>query len=98
MSTRPGQTRSAPLRRERQFDRLARLDAEDQLVGPGADEGTHVPLALDRAEQVERRLLELDRDLGDSRRQPLARAQVERHAGPAPVVNEYFHRDKRLGA
>ena len=31
--------------------------------------------------------LERDRDLGDLARQPLAGAQVERHAGPAPVVD-----------
>ena len=31
--------------------------------------------------------LSVDRDLGDLARQPLAGAQVERHAGPAPVVD-----------
>ena len=31
-------------------------------------------------------------------RQPLAGAQVERHAGPPPVVDEQPHGDERLGA
>ena len=38
------------------------------------------------AEELVRRGAELDRDLGHALRQALARAQVERHAGPAPVV------------
>ena len=49
------------------------------------------------AEEHERRALELDRDLGDALRQALAGAQVERHAGPAPVVDEQLERHEGLG-
>ena len=48
-------------------------------------------------EQQVRHALELDRDLGDALRQPLAGAQVERHAGPAPVVDLQARRDEGLG-
>ena len=41
--------------------------------------------------------LERDRDLGDLARQALARAQVERHARPAPVVDLEAQRRVRLG-
>ena len=48
-------------------------------------------------ERQVRRLLEQDRDLGDPARQPLAGAQVERHAGPAPVLDAQPDRHVRLG-
>ena len=48
---------------ESEIDSL-RLDAEDERVGPRADQVADVSLALDRREQVERRQLELDGDLG----------------------------------
>src|SRR4051812_13265489 len=44
-----------------------------------------------------RHRLERDRDLRDLAREPLAGAQVERHAGPAPVVHHQLHRGVRLG-
>ena len=47
------------------------------------------------AEHGERRAIELDRDLGDALGQPLAGAHVERHAGPAPVVDEERARRRR---
>ena len=46
-------------------------------------------------EQSERRPLELDGDLADPLGQALARAQVEGHALPAPVVDEDL--DRRVG-
>ncbi len=44
-----------------------------------------------------RRALELDPDLGDTLGQALARADVERHVRPAPVVDEQPQRGERLG-
>ena len=44
-----------------------------------------------------RRLAEGDRDDPGPLGHPLAGAQVERHAGPAPVVDEALQRDERLG-
>ena len=49
------------------------------------------------AEQHHGRALELDRDLRHPLRQPLARAEVERHVGPPPVVDLQPHRRERLG-
>ena len=49
------------------------------------------------AEHRERRLLELDRDLGALDAERLAGAQVERHAGPAPVVDGQLQRGIGLG-
>ena len=48
-----------------------------------------------RERQV-RHALELDRDLGDALRQPLAGAKVERRVGPAPVVDVQARRDVGL--
>jgi hypothetical protein len=50
------------------------------------------------AKQHEGRALELNHDLGGALRQPLSRAQIERHVRPAPVVDEQLHRDERFGA
>ena len=41
---------------------------------------------------------ELNDDLRAALLHPLAGAQVERHAGPAPVAHLGLHRDERLGA
>jgi hypothetical protein len=65
------------------------LGAEAQrhaFVGLDAQQ-QHVRAAACRPEQQVRRLLELDRHLGDAARQALARAQEERRARPAPVVD-----------
>ncbi|MNS69936.1 hypothetical protein D3C72_1032670 [compost metagenome] len=51
--------------------------------------------ALGHRKRRVRRRLELDGDLGVARREPLARAQEERHAGPAPVVD--VEREGRVG-
>ena len=55
------------------------LDADDQPVGLA-------PCALARKDRV-RHPAELDDDLGGAFGQALAGAQVEGHAGPAPVVD-----------
>ena len=41
--------------------------------------------------------LEADRDLGVLARQAFAAAQIERHVGPAPVVDEELHRRVGVG-
>ena len=64
------------LRAQRQRDALVGLHREDQLVGLHADGA----LGLER--EVRHRL-ELDGDLGDLAREPLARAQHDRHARPS---------------
>ena len=85
-----------------------RLQANDRLMPSSgwmrmtsrlalACAGVQVVLAADLAEEPQRRLLELHRDLGDALRQPLAGAQEERHAGPAPVVDRELQRDVGLG-
>ena len=43
--------------------------------------------ALEAVKDEERRLLELDADLGGLLLEALARAQIDRHAGPAPVFD-----------
>ena len=48
-------------------------------------------------ERLVRRPLEHDRDLGDPAAEPLAGAQVERHAGPATGVDVQLDRGVRLG-
>ncbi len=48
-------------------------------------------------EDGERRNAELDDDFGHFRGQPLAGAQVERHAGPAPGADLGFQRHEALG-
>ena len=75
---------------EAQRDALVGLDAQHE----------HVRLELlgrRVGERQVRHALELDRDLGDALRQPLARAQVERRAGPAPVVDAQARGDVGLG-
>ena len=80
----------APSGAEAQRDALVGLDAYDELVvaelgGVGVGEG-----------QV-RRLAEDDGDLGDATGQPLAGAQVERHAAPAPRLDAEADGGVRLG-
>ena len=77
------------LRPEAQHDPLVGLDPDRQQVRVGLD--GRVP------EQPMRDFLELDRDLGGALRQPLARAEVERDARPAPVVDLEVGGDVRLG-
>src|SRR5262249_52134822 len=54
--------------------------------------------AVQLTERLVRRRLEDDRDLGRAQRQALAGAQVERHAGPAPVVGLDAPRGGGVGA
>ena len=58
-----------------------RLDAQDQQIGRGC-------VVPSPSKMCQRRGVELDGDLGDALGQALAGAQIERHAGPAPVVHE----------
>ena len=64
------------------------LHPDDQLVGVG----DHPP-----ADPEPRRALEHDPDLGRLDRHRLAGADVERHPGPAPVVDLELQRDEGLG-
>ena len=75
---------------ERERHALVGLQREDSWLG----------CTPDRAVLLEgevRDRLERHRDLGDLARQPLAGAQVERHAGPAPVVDLQAQRGVGLG-
>ena len=56
-----------------------------------------IGVGLDALEDVQRRFAELDRDLGRPLRQPLAGAEVERHARPSPAVEMQPQRDVGLG-
>ena len=47
-------------------------------------------------EEPQRRALVYNRDLGGPLRQPLPRPDIERHIGPAPVVDVQLQRDKRF--
>src|SRR5258708_1866777 len=49
------------------------------------------------AEQDEGSPAKLDHDLRRALREPLSRAQIERHARPAPVVDLQFQSDKCFG-
>ena len=69
---------------------LLGLQLDDQLVG-FAD-------AVAVREHRVRNGFELDHDLRAALLHPLAGAQVERHAGPAPVAHLGLHRDEGLGA
>src|SRR3954467_6657901 len=58
------------------------------------------PLRTDaraRREHALRRFAEGDRDDALTLRQALASTQIERHAGPTPIVDEAFQRNERLG-
>ncbi len=70
---------------ELQGDAFGRLDPDHQVV-------LRQPLHLGGAEHRERRLLEANCHFRALRSQGLASAQIERHAGPAPVVDGQLHR------
>ena len=53
--------------------------------------------ACPEPEQQQWRRAKLDCDLGDTTRHPLTRAQIERDALPAPVVDMGLERDESLG-
>ena len=74
-----------------QRDAFLRLDVQHQLI-------RHHVLHLSFAEQHERSAAELNHDMGTAVGQPLAGAQVERNARPAPVVDHQPHGDKGFGA
>ena len=70
------------------------------MIEPGLAEveREHVRLPRPQAgEEGARRLAEDDGQRAPPRAQALARAQVEGHVRPAPVVDERLERDKRLG-
>ena len=75
-------------RQQVQLEAVFGLQLDDQLVRRGSAPGKigvrHRP--------------EVDDDLRVARRQALAGAQVERHAGPAPVLHLGAQRDEGLGA
>ena len=83
------------LRAEAQRDAFVRLDANGEQVGLNL---AARPARLHAVEDQQRRLLELDADLRGALLQPLARAQIERHARPAPVFDLQPHRGVGLGA
>ena len=70
-----------------QLEAVFGLQLDHQLVG-----------AVAAREDRVRRRPEVDDDLRVARRQALAGAQVERHAGPAPVLHLGAQRDEGLGA
>ena len=72
--------RAGTLGGELERDAFVRLDAQDHPVG------IH-PLDMRAAKQRVGRLMEADGDLGPAALQVFAGAQVERHAGPAPIVD-----------
>ena len=72
------------LGRELERDTFIRLDAKDHPVG------MH-PLHIGAAKQRIRRLMKADRDFGRSTCHIFTGAQVERHASPAPVVDDDQH-------
>ena len=82
--------RARDLRAERDRHALVRLHRQDELVRLHADR------ALGLEGEVRHRL-QRHRDLGDLAREPLARAQVDRHARPAPVVHLEPQRHVGLG-
>src|SRR5215211_7954105 len=75
---------------EPQGDALVWLDPKDQRV-------CLLPLHLRCADRQMWRPLELEEHLGHPRRQALARADIERDAGPAPVVDVQPQCRIRLG-
>lgn len=79
------------LREEGEGDGFLRLNADAQLIGA---EPAHLGQL---AEEADRRLAEDDGDLGDGLGHALARAEVERHALPAPVLDVEAHSDEGLG-
>ena len=83
--------RPGPLAVERQRELRRVGEVEREVVGAvRADAGA-------RREHALRRLAERDRDDARALGHALAGAQVERHAGPPPVVDLAPQRDERLG-
>ena len=80
---------------EAQRDALVRLDADGEQVGLNLLAGAARRHAV---EDQQRRLLELDADLRGPLLQPLARAQIKRNPGPAPVFDLQPHRGIGLRA
>jgi hypothetical protein len=73
---------------ELQLDRFLRLQFDHEAVGDAAGRA---------GEQRERRVGEFDDDLRRAARHALAGAQVERHLGPAPGVDEGAQGDEGFG-
>ena len=69
------------------------LNAEDQLVGACLDDVAEVSVAFHGREQIEWRAFELNGDFRELPRESFACAEEERHAGPAPVIDEDLHGD-----
>ena len=82
--------RARPLGLDLELDPLVGLDVQDE------------PIRIDVAhrrpiEEDQRRPPELEHDLRAAAGQPLPGPQIERHAGPAPVLHEQLQRRVRLG-
>src|SRR5580698_93770 len=82
--------RARHLRAEPDRDPLVRLDPDHQRVLPEF-------LGIGGREGQVRCAVEDERDLRHAARQPLARAQVERHSGPASGIDAEPQRGVRLG-
>ncbi len=84
--------RGGHLGAEAQRDALVGLDADGEQVGLNLLAGAAAGHAV---EDEQRRLLELDADLGGALLEPLAGAQIKRNARPAPVLN--LQAQRRVG-
>ena len=78
------------LHHELKLHAIVRLQADEQAVGIE-------PVAAAIAEDRMRYRLEGDGDLGIALRHAFSRAQIDRHTGPAPVVDLATDRDEGLG-
>jgi len=85
------EVRTGHLRGHRQRDTLVGLDADHELVGIDAVRRVAVKDHV-------RRAMESDGDLAHPLGQALAGAQVEGHAGPAPVVDNELAGNKCFGS
>ena len=86
-----------PLAGERQADALVGLDAHDQPVGARLRRRHARRAPPSSRKRCIGGRLKRTRDLRHLRGEALARAQQERHAGPAPVVDLGAQRDVGLG-
>jgi len=84
------QLRPGPLCLQVEPHAFVGLDLDFQVVGLG-------PLQLRLAKLRIRRGLEANGDLGVAHAHALAGAQVERHAGPAPIVDHHLQRHVGFG-
>src|SRR5579863_1883467 len=75
---------------ELQRNTLLRLYVHNKLVGRKALDGGF-------AEEHEGHAFELNDNFAGADFQPLSRAQIKWHAGPAPIVHQQFQGDKSLG-